>query len=334
MCPPGTDQTMRSAQVWYFCAPEIKQAFQPHLGSVEWHSWYSFKMSDIIFDSKGRFDAWSLLARPVTPPTRASKVQFGSLGAFDVLSNEILGIIIEHLEDKSDAVALGLSCEGFWQIMQHHIQLSYTKSAAPWAGTKIAFQGSYCYDLPAPFLEDGLLECLVPGEDFGKAWQRYRQFFWLHEKFDKPVRSHDVSQGWIEAFNSQQDVGILPSRWDQMKSKICCRDLFPKNQSWVLRNLTTKETVNSDIMETKSLGNGQIRVGVRFEDVLMIKICWTTFSSHGDARLNLNRGAWAGHRFDIITSEAHSQQEKARDWRDITDDVGRELASLRYKLQR
>jgi len=87
-------------------------------------------------------------------------------------------------------------------------------------------------------------------------------------------------------------------------------------------------------MNTKDLGKGLIRVGVKFEDVLLMKICWTTFASHGDGQLNLHHGVWAGHCFDIVTSEAHSKEEKAKGWTDITDAVGRDLASLRYKLQR
>ena len=332
MCPPGTDQTMRSAQVWYFLAPEVKQALQPHPGNTERHSWYSFKISDMLFDTDRRFDAWSLLARPVTPP-QAPRIHLGSLGAFDVLSNEILEMVVEHIEERSDSIALGLTCEGFWQILQRHIQRNYTKAAAPWAGTKIAFQGSYCYDLPTPFLEDGLLENLVPQENFSKSWQRFRLFFWLHEKFDKPVGPHNIALKWIEAINSHEDCGIAPARWEQMRTEIACHDLFPKDRPWTLRNLTTKETVHSKIMETKTPGNEQARVGVRFEDVLLMKICWTTFASHGDEKLD-HRGVWAGHRFDIVTSEAHSKEEDVKDWRDITDAVGVDLASLRYKLQR
>ncbi|KAE9377355.1 hypothetical protein N431DRAFT_436586 [Stipitochalara longipes BDJ] len=332
MCPPGTDQTMRTAQVWCFLAPEIKQAFKPEHDEASWRSWYSFKMSDMLFDNKDRFDAWSLLARPVTP--QPAKIQLGSLGAFDVLSNEILEMVIDHIDDNSDVMALGLSCEGFWQMIQRHIHRCYIKAAAPWAGTKIAFQGSYCYDLPAPFLGDGLLESLDSEHNFGGGWHKYRQFFWLHQKFGNPVGSRDVANKWIEAANSQQGSGIPLPRWEEMQKDIACHDLFPKDRSWLLRNLTTKETVHSGLSETRLLRSGKNREGLKFEDVLMMKICWTSYASHGDEQLNLHRGVWAGHRFDIVTSETHSKEENVEDWKDITDSVVKDLVSLRSKLGR
>jgi hypothetical protein len=333
MCPPGVDQTMRSAQVWYFLAPEVKQAFQPRPAGEDWYSLHSFKMSDMLFDSKNRFDAWSLLARPVKPAP-CPALQFGSLGDFDVLSNEILEIVIGNIEDKSDAMALALCCEGFWQIMRRHILLSYMKAAAPWAGTKIAFQGSYCYDLPTPFQEDGLLERLVPEQDFGRSWSRFRRFFWKHENFDKPVETAHLALSWLEAARSHENSGIPPARWSKLQNEIGCQDLYPKDRSWVLRNLTLKEFVSSETTETRRLRNGKGREPVKFADVLMMNICWTTHASRGDDHLGLHRGVWAGHRFDIVTSEVHSQEENADDWRDITDKVQKELSIVKTKLKR
>jgi hypothetical protein len=56
-----------------------------------------------------------------------------------------------------------------------------------------------------------------------------------------------------------------------MHNEIACHNLFPKDQLSVLCDHTANETVQSEIMETKSLHNGMMAVGVRFEDVLMMK---------------------------------------------------------------
>jgi hypothetical protein len=160
----------------------------------------------MIFGSKGPFDAWSLLARPIPPVSK--KASCGSLGAFDTLSNELIHMIMENLDERPDMIALGFSCEGFWQLVNRRIQLSYVKLAAPWAGKKIAFHGSYCYDLPKPFLEDGLLESIVPPEQFD--WDTghwiFREFFWAQVEFDSPMSPNQNSQAWLQATRAQHDI--------------------------------------------------------------------------------------------------------------------------------
>jgi hypothetical protein len=322
---------MRTSQVWYFVAPEIQQAFKPQPDGG-W--WGSFRMSSMIFASNSEFNAWSLLARPVIP-LQSKQAQSRSLGAFDVLSNEILDIIIDNMDDKSGIIALGLCCEGLWQIIHRHILRCYIKGAAPWARTKIAFQGSYCYDLPKPFLEDGLLERIVPDDIPGRSWGRFRRFFYAHGEFDQPAGPQELALAWREAMDEHKAGSkIPPTRLEQMQKEISYSGIFPQDRTWVLRNLTTQETIDSSKMDIKWVRNGKQKIKMKFEDVLMMKICWTTYTSHEDENLNLHRGVWAGHRFDIVTNEVHSQEKTMDEWRDITDVVLKELEGLRVKLQR
>jgi hypothetical protein len=326
---------MRTPQQWYFLAPEIKQAFHPALDQDSYMYRYNLQMSNMLFGSKGRFDAWSLLAKPVSPGF-SNPTQSGSLGALDVLSNELLDMIIADLDEKSDIIALGFSCEGFWQIISRHIQGSYIKAAAPWAGTKIAFQGSYCYDLPKPFLEDGLLDYIVPDQYQGsRSWGRFRQFYWAHAEFCSPIGTKDHALAWLDAAELyREDSGISLDRWDQIKKEIECGEVFPQDRTWLLRNLTTREIVSSKVFETVKLRSGKGRNEMKFEDVLIMKICWTSHASHGDEHLGIHRGVWAGHRFDIVTSEIHSLEAGLDKWRDITSKIAGELAALKTKLQR
>jgi hypothetical protein len=293
----------------------------------------------MIFGSKGQFDPWWLLARPVICPV-SNEAQTGSLGAFDILSNELLDMIIENLEDRSDIIALGLCCEAFWQLIKRHIERSYIEAAAPWAGTKIAFQGSYCYDLPKPFLENGILESIVPqgARYFDPAWGKYRRFYWAHEKFESPGSPRDNLQAWLRAAEGHRGRSGIPAiRWGGLEKEMECSELFPKDRPWVLRNLTTRETVSSKMNGTSMRRGWNERAEIKFENVLMMRICWTSTLNSVQTqfeKLGLHRGAWAGHSFDIVTSEVHFQEENLDEWRDITREVALEIVALKAILPR
>lgn len=62
--------------------------------------------------------------------------------------------------------------------------------------------------------------------------------------------------------------------------------------------------------------------------------CWTSIPTHGEEDLNIHRGAWAGHRFDVVTLETHREEEKSREWQDISASVLNEAEVLRRRLLR
>lgn len=118
------------------------------------------------------FDVWGALARPVLPidktkkiaPKENGEVDDGypwrkSLGVFDLLSNELVEMVIDNvlkLEDN-DLVALGLTCQGFWELVVHRIQTFYVKEAGPWAGKKIVLLGSWSTTVPPSFNDDDMV---------------------------------------------------------------------------------------------------------------------------------------------------------------------------------
>jgi hypothetical protein len=326
-------------QEWYFLAPEIQQVLRPFPAETGW-SYPKFSFSCMIFGSNGHFDPWLLLARPIIPPV-SNETQTGSLGAFAILSNELLNIIIDNLDDRSDIIALGLCCEAFWQLVKKHVERSYIEAAAPWAGTKIVFQGMSSKDLVEPLL-DGTLQDSVLYRQYlitPNPWVTVQRLYWAHKKFESPISLKDILQGWLKAAEGHRGSdGISAARWDRLEKEMEYSELFPKDRSWVLRNWTTRETVSSKMNGISMRRSWNERAEIKFEDVLMMKICWSSYLDDYSAmilgKLDIHRGVWAGHRFDIVTSEAHSREENLGEWRDITRAVALEILALKAVLPR
>ena len=162
---------MRGLQHWRIIAPELLQYCDVEADKETW----SLDLRVKLLNPKVSWDAWGKLARPVvsSPPNldvtplftptsnssngRASKKRrvtkktrkVETLSALEGLSNELLDMIIDQLErEKVDVIAIGLSSQRLWQVVLRYIHAGYLKCAAPWAGKKMAFQGSYSTDLP------------------------------------------------------------------------------------------------------------------------------------------------------------------------------------------
>jgi hypothetical protein len=303
---------------------------------------YSGGLKDVLMSPGTKFDAWSKLARPVHPSQvqkTAVKSQrnpkarisvFKSL-SLEGLSNEILDMTIEYLlPQKPDVVALGFSSERLWPLVCRHIQLDILKSAAPWAGKRIAFLGSESEELPPPFIEDGLVKEIVSGEGTG-SWSDAQRVFWDLKRPPPLLKGEQLM--WRGAIVAHAGKILIPDgRWEQLEEDMRCSRCFPDDQPWVLRNLTTRESVSS-----AKLG---VRVAVRmdgtrgiefFNFIVLMRTCWSSQPGKW-AHLNVHRGVWAGHRFDIVTQAFHESEECLENWRDVTEEVDLEAKDLRQKL--
>lgn len=101
--------------------------------------------------------------------------------------------------------------------------------------------------------------------------------------------------------------------------------LFPEDDIWVLRNHTTHEFISSDV----STLNIQEKDKVELDDILLMRICWTD-EMYGEG--GLDRGCWAGHRFDIVTLNAHLEEMKGVEWMDITEGAVEEDRAHKHML--
>lgn len=303
MCPPESDQTTRFSQRWHITAPELLRFCDINSDS---EARRSDDLRTKFFNSKSQWDAWGRLARPVIssptiiPLKYSARVQNNSakLSPLEKLSNELLDMIIEHLAPKKeDIIALGLSSQLLWQAVLHHIHAGYLKSAAPWAGKKIAFQGSYSMDLADAFNEDGLVESITGKSWFGRMCAA-RRFFWGHvdESLATPF---DEEAGWLEAARSHQENSEIPEiYWSTIEEKLGCSCLFPKDREWLLRNLTTQETVSLGVLSGVKARKTQSENSnaVSFSDVLLMQsmyfiqsfISWTLQYHLGFSSSSLN----------------------------------------------
>lgn len=351
---------MRGSQHWRIIAPEILQYCDIESNEETW----SLDLAVKLLNPKISWDAWGKLARPVvsSPPTfdiapyfapaSAEKGTSGrpakkrrvvkktgnvkTLSTLERLSNELLDMIVEQLElEKVDVIALGFSSQHLWEVVLRHIHTGYLKCAAPWAGKKIAFQGSYSTDLPETFMENGLAQSITGTKWFGNMCQA-RRFLWQHRV--APITPQSEEAGWVEAAQKHSlNSVVLASMVPSIEVQLGCSYLFPENQHWLLRNLTTHEFVSDEgwrVRTTRELRNGNTGLvnTLRFDDVLLMRTCWTSIPSHDEDSLNIHRAVWAGHRFDIVTAKAHRAEEKAEDWCDVTEAVVKEVDILRKKL--
>ncbi|EFY91376.1 hypothetical protein J3459_009764 [Metarhizium acridum] len=101
---------------------------------------------------------------------------------------------------------------------------------------------------------------------------------------------------------------------------------FPEDQPWILRNLTTKEFVRSEAVALKPqyIRGPSIDV-LGFGDVLLYRILW---SKPRGIFPDMYRGIWAGHRFDIVALAKHKEDTKGTEWRDVSEEVAKEIATI------
>jgi hypothetical protein len=125
-------------------------------------------------------------------------------------------------------------------------------------------------------------------------------------------------------------------------------DFYPPDQTWILRNLTAKQIVRADSLAAlKQLEQqeGSARFGlfvkgrVTFGCVVFARTSWSTYEpdeghdaeTYTALDYSNRRGVWAGHCFDITTTQRHHQQLQAMDaeeraaWRDVSEEVAAEM---------
>ena len=104
--------------------------------------------------------------------------------------------------------------------------------------------------------------------------------------------------------------------------------LYPKDQPWILRNLTTQEYVRSEAIAIKPeyIRGPKIRY-LGFGEVVLSRICWSTNEESSTQNTHeIHRGVWAGHRFEITTLERHEQDSLGKaEWKDVSEEVANEI---------
>jgi hypothetical protein len=268
---------------------------------------------------------------------------------FSGLPTEMHELIFARLESIEDLICLSVTSRYFWGIGYKHIRQYYTSLLGCWAGQNIVCVGDYvdAGDYPPNLFSaeeeqelnqmkvgsDGY--CLDSGADSDSSADS--QWLTLYDLAIEPI-------GTIEEVVDLYQISTrtLYACMRRCRSKEWTFDFrhpelvmrnstyFPNSQVWILRNLTTKEFVLPTAVALKpEYIDGPFIRGLGFGEVVMARTCWT--SDYGIAMscgTGICRGVWAGHRFDITTLSRHNEETKGEKWRDVSEDVSKEIAHI------
>ncbi len=266
---------------------------------------------------------------------------------FSTLPVEIHRLIFSHLELVEDVVCLGVTSRYFWAVSQEHIHDFYTSFLGHWAGENIVCVGEdvESNDLPPGLFsaeerdELGRKTIDIPyDDDYPDEIAFPAVPFTLHH-FTHPSISYMEKEVDLRSVSSRiyfhcRDRGSYkdPAFSSRLSEPLVIEEshYFPQDEQWILRNLTTKEYIRGEAVALKPeyIHGPDIDI-LGFGDIIMSRICWSTSPS---ASMNyeggITRGTWAGHCFDITTFARHSDETKGVSWKDVSEEVMREIACI------
>ncbi|KAG6041181.1 hypothetical protein E4U39_006689 [Claviceps sp. Clav50 group G5] len=108
-------------------------------------------------------------------------------------------------------------------------------------------------------------------------------------------------------------------------------DFYPRDEVWILRNLTTHQYVRREPLELQpGFARGPFVGGIGFGCVVLSRISWSSSSSVAlhDPTGRIHRGLWAGHRFDITTMTRHEKLTAGQNWTDVTEELVEEVTAI------
>lgn len=250
-------------------------------------------------------------------------------------------MIFNRLDDNVDLTCVGIAMPQLWGIAQRIIHHRYKAMLGKWAGEKIILVGEdlKAGDYPADLFSTEEVEVFLKEV---QAWDRKRK-----HKRKVPCTSIDLNympatyetSVTIAAEAARVYDAVLDrySRYPSIKLREKLLWIFtdrpdftPRDQAWILRNLTTKEFVTAEgIALDENRIYGPFVYGIGFADAILARALWT---SEGTEVLKydgqIGRGVWAGHRFDITTRSRHDEVTKGEEWKDVSEKVKGEIVGI------
>ncbi|KAI1383388.1 uncharacterized protein F4822DRAFT_434509 [Hypoxylon trugodes] len=262
------------------------------------------------------------------------------------LPTEIHLMILDQV-DEYDCACFGLTHIYFWQLALPVLHDKWASSMAPWAGKKIVASGIELEpgDFPNALFSIDEAVTLVLSK-FHSNLDR------IQTMYVDPIGQLSLREllTLFDFFNlsDEQPIITCESKLESLKSVVRKRghtvpheglstcfqaneltefteeDFYPRNEPWILRNLTKREFVRSEAIALKpEYVRGPVIELVGFGEALLSRICW---SSNPDVAID--RGPWAGHRFDIITLSRHAATTRKEDWIDVSEEVSDSLHTI------
>ncbi|EFY85273.1 F-box domain containing protein [Metarhizium acridum CQMa 102] len=284
------------------------------------------------------------------PPLRKKiKTTSGSHGpnsqsaTFSSLPTEIHQLIFSHIEKFVDVLRLGLVNRHLCDIAREQLLSGFCSHFAPWAGQKIVYVGCNTKpnDYPPGLFSDAEIEALSKEEI--EVYDEYEQDYITMT----PSNLFDFTTPGVSAMQGRIDIELKTIQYRLLSYKlkasenaaltylgvpayIQCDHFLPRDQPWVLRNLTTKQFVRAEAIALKPefIHGPEIKF-FGFGHVVLLRICWSSSPVSGVDPENIVRGIWAGHCFDITLLAKHQEETGAGEgWTDISDEVAKEIATF------
>lgn len=241
------------------------------------------------------------------------------------LPSKIHHRIFSHLSESQDVLRLSLTNHYFWAVGLRHLEDFIMRSMAPWAGERIicVSDQSSAHDFPDTLLSPDEKSDV---QELGRIYDLKN--FSLNNTWKTvggPLLSEEL-QKWFEEYEDTHPMSEADRAEIIMGLKPEILEFFPRDQSWILRNLTTKEYVRGEVIALKQefVHGPNIEV-LGFAEILISRISWSSGEIQFGKDKNLARGKWAGHRFDITTLSVHEETTGRDEWKDISDEILREI---------
>ncbi|KAG6153407.1 hypothetical protein E4U35_003920 [Claviceps purpurea] len=345
-------------QYWIIAALDSKKLlFNAHI-----------KLGELLFEPAVAEDVERALAVPVVPTHHDSRPEnvkshhsaagVGTMdrkpGSFSRFPTEIHRLIFEHCydDDLKSVVFLGVTNQYFWSIAREYVVRDFTQTFGVWAGQQLITVGDYVkvddYP-PGLFATEEDKENLLKrrpedeeSEDEGSEDEVYQlpveqQTLTLYERISRSfTRLPDARSTSFD--RESRDYSILDALaqdpcYRTVRNVFCmeCDDFYPRDEVWILRNLTTHQYVRREPLELQpGLAHGPFVQGIGFGCVVLSRISWSSDSSVAlhDPTGRIHRGLWAGHRFDITTMTRHEKLTAGQNWADVTEELVEEVTAI------
>ena len=229
---------------------------------------------------------------------------------------------------QRDALCLGMACRQLWEVGWPYVQDAIF---GPWCGTRLICEGdgNPPDDLPPNTLSTHEKEKFGAGDELYKNHNLgpVSLFHWMRKRGTLRWMFQLDGLQLSDLFNCPSCP--LPEAERKQALQLIDRDNFVKffspEKYWTLRNLTKKalirgKTLNAAFHSTPTTGLDL--PSPDFGDVFVSQILWSK-SSHSS--VGLNRGNWAGHRFELLTDDDHDLTSDAS-WTSESEKVIQVLA--------
>ncbi|KAJ5110641.1 hypothetical protein N7532_001176, partial [Penicillium argentinense] len=245
--------------------------------------------------------------------------------SMSTLPSEIHQKIFARLDDVIDVLRFSLTNRYFWAVGLLRIEEHIVRSLAPWAGERIICINDRCdpSKYPPGLLsseEERKIRELNQVNNLGSSSIKHS-----YKKVGGPSLSQKL-QDWFCDHRRANPMSKADAMEIMMGLKPEKLELYPRDQVWILRNLTTKEYVRGEVIALKQdfIHGPQIDV-FGFAEVLISRIAWSDEPERIGRCKNVARGKWAGHRFDVTPLSLLEQLDDGASWVDVSNEVLREI---------